>query len=188
MLVWNAWLWKWLQVSTYAPKALHSHPNPAQASPAKTHAAHRERALLFPPTVHSVCPLPPKTRAVVCRRKHATHVGELLHLVRALGRAEGGSLPEVQHPFITKEDEWVHPLGNPTAKNWWSSVWTSFLDCETNWKIFIQNFFFFLTFLNLTSLFMLPKNQLIVFREVTISWRRELLFPRLTKISSKLYQ
>lgn len=140
MLAQNTWHYKWLEVSTYAPKALHSQPNPAQASPVKTYAAHLERALLFPPTVHSACPLPPKTRAVVCCRKHATHFRECLHPAKALGCS-----PKVQHLFITKKDEWVHPAGISTAKNWWSGVCTCFLDCEINWKI--PRFFFFFLFL-----------------------------------------
>lgn len=100
------------------------------------------------------------------------HAGEPPHLARAPGRARGRSSPGVQRPFIAWEDEWVRPGGISTAKNRWNSVWTCFLDCETNWKIFIQ-ILFILFFLNPTSLFKLPWKQLVLFWELSVSWRRE---------------
>lgn len=149
---WKCW---WLKISRNAPKALHSHPNPAQAAPGKTHTAHQERALLSLLIVHSICALPPQTHAQGGCRKPAMHFREALNAAKALGRAKGCSSPGVQHPFIAEEDEWGHPGGISTAKSRWNSVWTCFLDCETNWKIFIQ-ILFFLFFLNPTSLFKLP--------------------------------
>ena len=133
-------------------------------------------------------PCPSSSSYSPCRRTRATRWGVAApRQSPAQGRKRHFS--PVQHPSITKEDEWVHPGGSSTAKNRWSSVWTCFLDSEASWKIFNQIFFLIIIFFkNPTSLFKLPKNQPILFWEATMSCRSELLFPQLTKISSKLRQ